>query len=436
MHVMRLIFFLFLGVFSQWAFATLPIQHWQTSSGARVYFIESRDLPILDISIDFSAGSSTDTRDKSGRAAMTLHLLDLGAGGLSEDQIAKGLADIGARLNSHFDQDRAGIALRTLSSAREREQALDIFRRVIQHPEFDAKVMEREKVRAIAGLREADTKPGTIADRTLMKMLYGDHPYGLRGSGEIDSVSALQREDLVNLYRSLYTAPGAVVSIMGDMSRAEAEALAESLTKELTQEKAPYSLPDVAAPVADIKRIAHPATQSHILIAYPGLRRDDPDYFPLLVGNHILGGGAFTSRLMEEIRQKRGLAYSVHSQFSPLRKEGPFEIGLQTRKDQSEEALALTRKVLADFVAGGPTEKELTAAKQNIIGSFPLRIDSNKKIIGYLAMIGFYNLPLTYLDDYVKSVEKVTVPQIKETFQRRINPAGMVTVVVGAEEKK
>jgi zinc protease len=139
---------------------------------------------------------------------------------------------------------------------------------------------------------------------------------------------------------------------------------------------------------------------------------------------------------MEEIRQKRGLAYSVHSQFSPLRKKGPFEIGLQTRKDQSEEALALTRKVLADFVAGGPTEKELTAAKQNIIGSFPLRIDSNKKIIGYLAMIGFYNLPLTYLDDYVKSVEKVTVPQIKETFQRRINPAGMVTVVVGAEEKK
>src|SRR5690606_37979862 len=130
----------------------------------------------------------------------------------SEDQIAKALADIGARLNSHFDQDRAGIALRTLSSAREREQALDIFRRVIQQPEFDAKVMEREKARAIAGLSEADTKPGTIGDRALMKMLYGSHPYGLRGSGEIDSVSALQREDLVNLYRSLYSAPGAVVS--------------------------------------------------------------------------------------------------------------------------------------------------------------------------------------------------------------------------------
>jgi zinc protease len=139
---------------------------------------------------------------------------------------------------------------------------------------------------------------------------------------------------------------------------------------------------------------------------------------------------------MEEIRQKRGLAYSVHSHFSPLRKEGPFEISLQTRKEQSEEALTLTRKILADFVEEGPTEKELVEAKQNIIGSFPLRIDSNKKILGYLAVIGFYSLPLTYLDDYLKAVGSVTVAQIKDAFQRRIKPEGMVAVVVGALEKK
>ena len=182
--------------------------------------------------------------------------------------------------------------------------------------------------------------------------------------------------------------------------------------------------------------IAHPATQSHILLGYPGLRRHDPDYFPLLVGNHILGGGGFTSRLMEEIRQKRGLAYSVHSHFSPLREKGPFEIGLQTRKEQSEEALVLTRKVLADFVASGPTQQEPSEAKQNIIGSCPLRIDTNKKIIGYLALIGFYELPLTYLDDYLKAVDAVTAQQVKDAFQRRIDPEGMVSVVVGAPEKK
>jgi zinc protease len=436
MHVMRYVFFLLLGMYSQWALATLPIQHWQASSGAQVYFVESRELPILDVSVDFSAGSSTDTPEKSGRAGLTLYLLTLGAGGLTEDQISKSIADVGAQLGAHFDEDRAGVTLRTLSSERERRQALDILARVIQQPAFDVNVLEREKARVVAGLREADTKPGTIADRTLMKMLYGNHPYGLRGSGEVDTVSVLQRQDLVDLHRLRYSAPDAVVSVMGDVSRAEAAAIAELLTSKLTREEAGYDVPEVTAPVADTKRISHPATQSHILLAYPGLRRDDPDYFPLLVGNHILGGGGFTSRLMEEIRQKRGLAYSVHSHFSPLKEQGPFEVGLQTRKEQSEEALTLTRKVLSDFVAGGPTEKELVEARQNIIGSFPLRIDSNKKIIGYLAMIGFYKLPLSYLDDYVKAVAKVTVAQVKEAFQRRINPAGMVAVVVGAESKK
>ena len=438
-HVMRFLFILlvlFGGVHSRQAAATLPIQQWQASSGAQVYFVQSRDLPILDISVDFRAGSSTDTPDKSGRAGLVLHLMDLGAGGLSEDQISKALADVGAQLGAHFDQDRAGITLRTLSSVRERKQALDIFSRVIQHPEFPEKTLEREQARVIAGLKEADTKPEVIADRTLMKMLYGSHPYGLRGSGEIDTVKALRRDDLVDFYRSSYMAGDAVIAIMGDVSRAEAADIAEALTKDLPKGRPANVLPPVSLPIPKIERIPHPATQSHILLAYPGLQRDDPDYFPLLVGNHVLGSGGFTSRLMEDIRQKRGLAYSVHSSFIPLKEEGPFEIGLQTRKEQSEEALALTEKVLSDFVASGPTEKELTAAKQNIIGSFPLRIDSNKKILGYLALIGFYKLPLTYLDDYIKAVAKVTVAEIKDAFQRRIDPKGMVIVVVGAVEPK
>lgn len=432
--MVRHLFFLLLGFYSQWAYATLPIQHWQAASGANVYFIESRDLPILDVSVDFSAGSSTDTPEKSGRAAMTLHLVNLGAGGLTEDQITKGFADVGAQLGAHFDQDRAGITLRTLSSARERSRALELFGKVIQHPEFPEYVLEREKARVIAGLKEADTKPGNIADRSLMKMLYGTHPYGLRGSGEVESVGKLGRQDVIDFYRFRYTAGDAIISIMGAVSRDEAAAIAESLTKDLPRERRGQSIPEVTPPAFGTQRIVHPATQSHIQLAYPGLRRDDPDYFPLIVGNHILGGGGFTSRLMEEIRQKRGLAYGVHSSFTPLKEEGPFEIALQTQKEQSEDALSITRKVLADFVAGGPTEKELIEAKKNIIGSFPLRIDSNKKILGYLAMIGFYNLPLTYLNDYVKAVSKVTISQVTQAFQRRINPSGMVTVVVGVPD--
>lgn len=434
MRSVSFIFFLFIGLYSQWIFAMLPIQHWLTPSGVRVYFVENQDLPILDVSIDFAAGSSTDTPEKSGRANLTRHLLNLGAGGLNEDQIAKALADVGAQLGGHFDRDRAGLTLRTLSSERERQQALDIFSQIIQLPEFPENIMARERARLIAGIKDAYTKPDYIAERSLMSMLYGSHPYGLPESGEISSLEALQREDLIKFYRAYYTAKNAVIAIMGDVNRVEAAKIAESLTEQLPAGDSVPALAPVQLPTAETKKIAHPASQSHIQLAYPGLRREDPDYFPLLVGNYILGGGGFVSRLMEEIRQARGLAYSTYSFFSPLREQGPFEIGLQTKKEQADEALTITRKVLADFVADGPTEKELVAAKQNIIGGFPLRLDSNKKILSYLAVIGFYDLPLTYLDDYIAAVENVTVQQIEQAFQRRINPNGMVTVVVGVAE--
>jgi zinc protease len=434
MQIKQFIVVVFLSIYSQWTFASLPIQYWQTSSGARVYFVENHDLPMLDISVEFAAGSSMDTLNKSGCANLVQHLLNLGAGGLSEDQIATALADVGAQLKSHFDRDRAGMALRTLSSERERKQALDILARIIQHPEFPQDILQREKARMVSSIKESSTKPDYIADRELMKMLYGNHPYGFNESGEIDTLNGLQREDLLAFYRSYYVAGNAVIAIIGDVTRIEASTIAESLTKNLLLTGKKTEIPAVPLPTADIKRIPHPATQSHIQLAYPGLRRSDPDYFPLLVGNHILGGGGFVSRLMEEVRQQRGLAYSVYSFFSPYKEQGPFEIGLQTKKEQSEEAFALTRKVLKDFVISGPTEEELVAAKQNIIGGFPLRIDSNSKILSYLSMIGFYHLPLTYLTDYLAAVEKVTTEQVQQAFQRRIQPDGMVAVIVGAIE--
>ena len=179
------------------------------------------------------------------------------------------------------------------------------------------------------------------------------------------------------------------------------------------------------------KRIAHPASQSHLLLGYPGIKRGDPDLFPLYVGNYILGGGGFVSRLTEEVREKRGLVYSVYSYFMPMAEAGPFQVGLQTKKDQAEDALKLVRETLGKFIQNGVTEAELKAAKANIIGGFPMRIDSNGKILDYLAVIGFYKLPLNYLDEYNSNVEKVTVAQIKDAFSRRLKPENFVTVIVG-----
>lgn len=420
------------------AHAGLPIQHWQTASGARVYFVESHGLPLLDLSVEFDAGTRRDTPAKSGLASLTAQLLSLGAGGLPEEEISRRLADVGALLGAASDPDRAGLTLRTLSSGRERTQALELMAKVLQQPDFPVAALEREKARVIAALREEETQPGPIGEKAFQAALYGAHPYGLPGAGKVETVSALQRQDVVDFYRRHYVAESAVIAMVGDLNRAEAEATAERLSSGLPRANGALpSLPEVAPLVrGETRHIPHPASQSHILLGMPGMSRTDADYFPLYIGNYILGGGGFASRLTEEVREKRGLAYSVYSYFLPLAQPGPFQIGLQTKREQAPQALKIVHATLDRFVAEGPTGEELTQAKQNISGSFPLRLDSNKKILGYLSLIGYYRLPLNYLDEFVNNVDKVTVAEVKAAFKRRIDPDRMVSVIVGGEIEK
>ncbi len=421
--------------FAGFASATPNIQHWQSASGAKVLFVEDHDIPMLDVAVTVPAGSRYDS--KSGLASMTHEMLDLGAGDLNEDAISSGIADIGAELGGDIDQDMASISLRTLSSAKVRDKALGIMAKVLQHPLFSDEILTREKTRVIAALKEDETKPESIASRAFYKAVFGKHPYALPVSGDVAGVEEVNDQDVKDFYRDHYNAARAVVAIMGDVTLKEAHAIAEQLTGELPVSTSALPMPAVTMQIkASEVRIPHPALQSHILMGAPGMSRTDPDYFTLYVGNYILGGGGFVSRLMNEVREKRGLAYSVYSYFFPLGQPGPFQIGLQTKKEQADEALALVRKTLDKFVADGPTEQELTAAKQNIIGGFPLRIDSNRKILGYLSVIGFYDLPLTYLDDFTGRVERVTVQQIKDAFARHIHPDAMVTVIVGAPDEK
>jgi zinc protease len=421
------------------AWALLPIQSWQTKSGARVVFVENRDLPMLDLSIDFAAGTAYDTREKAGLAAFTQGMLRAGAGDLREDDISRRMADVGAQTGGRLDSDRAGLSLRTLTSQPELGQALAVFTDLVQRPTFPADILARDQVRTIGAIKESLTKPDTLMNRSLFALMYGAHPYGLPGSGDPETVARLTREDLVDFYRRYYTAPRATVAMIGNLSRAEAEAIAERITSGLPGGNAGGAAAGVIPPVvlptaAETKMIPHPATQSHIAVGLPVLKRDDPDYFPLFVGNYVLGGGGFASRISDEVRQKRGLAYSTYSYFSPLQQAGPFLMGLQTRKDQAGEALAVMRSTFDRFRQEGPTEDELARAKQNIVGGFPLRIDSNRKIHDYISMIGFYDLPLTYLDDFVPAVERVTAAQIRDAFSRRVDPARLTTVVVGADD--
>mgnify|MGYP003382104205 CR=1 FL=1 len=427
----RLLLACLLGAAASLSHAGAKIEHWTAPSGARVYFVESRVVPIVDVQLDFAAGSAYAAADKAGLAGLTRGLLDTGAGNLDEESIADRLADIGARLGGGADLDRSGIALRSLSSKRELEAGLELLRLGLQQPTFPDAVLRREKSRVIAGIKESDTRPASIAAKRFSAALYPEHPYGR--SATVESVEKITRDDLLSFYRAHYGARRAVVSIIGDLSRAEAEAIAQRLTEGLPKAPAEVSLPDTALPARNTVRIDHPATQAHIHIGLPAVRRGDPDTIPLLVGNYILGGGGFVSRLMKEVREKRGYAYSVYSYFQPLQQPGPFQIGLQTKREQAKAALQVVEDVLAEFLARGPTEEELKAARRNLADGFPLRIDSNRKLLEYLSVIGYYGLPLSYLDDFPRKVEAVAVADIRAAFARHVKPEHFVTVIVAGD---
>ena len=293
--------------------AALTIQHWTTPQGARVLFVESHEVPMLDVAVDFPAGSARDPVGKPGLAQLTHGMLDQGAGGLTDTAIAHSLADVGAVLSGRLDRDRGGITLRTLSSPAEKNKALETLARVLQQPDFPDAVVKREKQRLIAGIREAEADPGDVASKAFYRALYGTHPYAHDEAGEIASIAKLTRGDLQAFYRSHYSAPNAVIALMGDITRAEAEAIANQLAERLSTAPALSALPKPAPAAASATRIAHPSTQSHVLMGVVGLSRTDPDYFPLFVGNYVLGGGGFDSQLMREVRDKRGYAYSAYS---------------------------------------------------------------------------------------------------------------------------
>ena len=432
MKLFKLLLLSCLALTAPFAAAGPQIQHWQTPSGARVFFVENHGLPILDIQVDFAAGAAYDPPGKAGLASMTHKLLDLGAARMDETQISNRLADLGAQLTGSAGMDSASVSLRTLSADGTRQAALAVFEAVLTRPQFPAPVFEREKARTVAALKDALTRPETMASRAFWSAMYPNHPYGKQTTQE--TVNALKHGDLAAFYRHHYTAARASVTIVGDIARHEAEAIAEKITAGLPTSNQATTPTDVPPPpVASEQRIAHPSAQAHVLIGLPALKRGDPDFFPLVVGNYILGGGGFVSRLMHEVREKRGFAYSVQSYFAPMVQPGPFQIGLQTKKEQADNALKLTRDVLAAFLADGPNASELLAAKQNLVGSFPLRLDSNRKLLDNVAVIGFYGLPLDYLDRYTENVDKVTAEDIKAAFTRHVKPDSMVTIVVGAE---
>ena len=427
-------FILIIAFFSSAAvFAGPQIQHWTTSNGARVYFVPAPELPMIDLRVTFDAGAARDGAD-GGVALLTNALLAEGAGGLDANQISERFESVGARFSSSAHRDMATVGLRSLSDRQYLEPALTTLTAIIGQPDFPKDAFKRERSRMLIGLQQRKQSPGALADEAFYKAVFGDHPYAGQPSGTEATVKALTPEKLRAFYQRYYVGRNAVIAIVGDLDRSAAATLAERIIGKLPAGEPAPELPAVKDLTKAVEvSIEHPSMQTHILLGAPGMKRGDPDYFPLYVGNHILGGSGLVARLSGEIREKRGLAYSAYSYFRPMRKRGPYTLGAQTRNASAGETLAVMRETLATFIVEGPSEEELEAAKKNITGGFPLRISSNKKIIDYIGMIGFYNLPLDYLDTFNAKVQAVTVADIKDAFQRRIHPDRMAVITVGGK---
>lgn len=407
------------------------IERWTTQNGARVLYVKAPDLPILDVRVVFDAGSARDGT-LPGLAGLTSGLLSDGAGTWDADQIAERMEAVGAEMSVGSARDMAWVTVRTLTEQKPLETALETLSAVLAHPTFETDDLERNRKAMQTALRLGEQNPGTVASKAFYNALYGDHPYGIPSDGTRESLAAITHDDVLKFYRTYFVAKNAVVAIVGDLDRLEAEALAQRITADLPPGVAAPALPAVGSLQKGRKiDINFPSSQSHILLGQPGMRRGDPDYFILYLGNHILGGSGLVSQLSEQVREKRGLSYSVYSYFSPMRQYGPFMMGAQTKNAKAEEAIRVMQETLQRFIDQGPTEQELTAARQNITGGFPLRISSNSKIVEYLAMIGFYGMPLDYLDKFVGRIEAVTSGQIHDAFQRRIMPDRFISVVVG-----
>ena len=413
------------------AFATPDIQQWQNSSGAKVYYVPAHELPIVDISIVFDAGAARDG-NKPGLALLTNALLPEGAGDMDANTIAERFDNLGVRFNNSSHRDMSVFKIRSLSAPAQLNPAIDILTTILAKPTIPENALNRERNRLLVALQGNKQSPGNIAEEAFFKTIYGTHPYSTIPSGNEKSVKSISRKDLLDFYSNYFVSANAVISIVGDIDRQHAEALANTLTGKLPTGEHAAVLPRVAEiEKAVTEKINFPSSQTHVVIGQAAMTRNDPDYFALFVGNHILGGSGLNSRISNEIREKRGLSYSAYSYFSPMREQGPFQIGLTTRNEKTDEALGVLKKTVKTFTDNGPSSEELDAAKKNITGGFALRLSSNKKILDYIAVIGFYNLPLDYLDTFNTKVEAVTLKNIKDAFKNRIDPDKMVTIIVG-----
>ena len=411
----------------------LDIQSWQTAEGARVLFVASDALPMLDVRLVMAAGSSRDN-GVAGLSSLTSALLGEGAAGLNVDDISRGFEDHGAQFDVGSYRDMGVVELRTLSDPEFRDPVLTLFNQVIATPSFPQDALDRIRTQMMQGLRMEQQVPGPQVKKAYMATVFAGHPYGEPSDGTLATLPAITREQLVEFYNTYYAAGNTVIAMVRDVSREQAEQIAGQISQSLPEGgAAPPQSRAQALTERKHEHINFPSAQTHILLGNQATWRGNPDHVALYVGNMVLGGGGFASILTDEVRQKRGYVYGIGSGFSAMASGGPFQVSFKTANENADDALSLTLKLIDDFVESGPTETQLEEARTSILGSFALGTADNSDIIGQLGAIGFYDLPLDYLQWFNQQVQNVTTNDIREAFQRHLVPANLAIISIGPQ---
>lgn len=404
-------------------------------NGITMLFVETHALPIVNISVAIKAGAIYDPPEKGGVASLTSALLDEGTKNRSSKQIAEEIDFIGGKLSASGGEDFSSASLVVLK--KDLKTGMDLLSDILLNPAFPDEELERKKKETIASIISEKDDPGAVVSKAFYKAVFPGHPYGIPVEGDEESVGKITRDDIVRFYQQYYKPNNAIIAVVGDLGYKEAVALIEEYFRQWGKSR--ITPPDAPAVTKVTKKgsilIDRNITQANILLGHTGISRDNPDYYAVSVMNYILGGGGFQSRLTQEIRDKKGLAYSVYSQFDVNKYPGAFSVEIQTKNESALEALEGIKAELKKIRDEQVSDEELKDAKSYITGSFPLKFDTNAKISNFLVQIEFYNLGLDYLKEYLKKIEGITKDDIMRVAKKYIDTENYIMVAVGNQEK-
>ena len=433
----KTIYFLIIMTQANLTQADVEISKYVTKNGVEILYTKSENIPMIDIKITFDAGSNKDGELK-GLSMLTHSLLDEGTSKMNSEAIASAFESTGAIFSTSVNKDKSSVSLRSLADKKYLEPSVKMLLKILSDSVFPKSEVILQKERTLSSISEDKSDPSEVSSNLFFKEIYGNYAYGFPSIGSEESIEKIKRKDIINFYKENINSSNASIAIVSSLSKKDIINLSEKISKSLSFSSPKKNGLNNFQKNNKKKYIFKKfnSEQAHIYIGGQSIKRGSKNHLPLYVGNYIFGGSGFSARLMKELRVKRGLTYGVYSYIYPMKNIGPFVVGIDTKAEQAQESVRLIHKMLKEFHANGPTDKELTHAKEAIINGFPLRIDSNQDILNYLSMINYYDLPINYLNTFTDKISKITKKDILRAFKEEIDVNNLITLVFGNEKAK